>query len=82
MDDNYIEYYNKISSLLPDEVAWRDRQPYLQSHGYMLRPRYQPGWIPSWQQRKPDVYHDEEDLVSSIVSFFFPLVTCGASQDL
>ncbi|EPQ58922.1 hypothetical protein GLOTRDRAFT_109463 [Gloeophyllum trabeum ATCC 11539] len=27
---------------------WRDRQPYLASRGYMLRPRYRAGWKPSW----------------------------------
>ncbi|KAH9973838.1 kinase-like domain-containing protein [Lactifluus volemus] len=26
------------------EVKWRDRQPFLESKGYMLRPRFRPGW--------------------------------------
>ncbi|KZT10924.1 uncharacterized protein LAESUDRAFT_644190 [Laetiporus sulphureus 93-53] len=30
------------------ELYWRDRQPWLQEHGYMLRPRYRPDWKPSW----------------------------------
>ena len=30
------------------EVKWRDRQPFLESMGYMLRPRLRPGWTPSW----------------------------------
>ncbi|KAN0108957.1 Protein kinase-like domain containing protein [Russula decolorans] len=30
------------------EVKWRDRQPFLESKGYMLRPRLRPGWTPSW----------------------------------
>jgi hypothetical protein len=30
------------------EVKWRDRQPRLESKGYMLRPRLRPGWTPSW----------------------------------
>jgi hypothetical protein len=30
------------------EVKWRDRQPFLESKGYMLRPRFRPGWSPSW----------------------------------
>ena len=30
------------------EVAWRDRQPFLESKGYMLRPRLRPGWTASW----------------------------------
>lgn len=31
------------------EEWWRDRYEFLQSKGYILRPRYKPGWIPSWQ---------------------------------
>ncbi|KZT71753.1 hypothetical protein DAEQUDRAFT_687103 [Daedalea quercina L-15889] len=30
------------------EHFWRDRQPWLQERGYMLRPRYKPDWKPSW----------------------------------
>jgi len=28
------------------ELYWRDRQPWLEEHGYMLRSRYRPGWKP------------------------------------
>ncbi|KAH9918119.1 uncharacterized protein B0H18DRAFT_680318 [Fomitopsis serialis] len=34
------------------ECRWRDRQQFLESRGYMLRPRYQPDWIPSWRVNK------------------------------
>lgn len=34
--------------LSPNEAHWRDRQQYLQSKGYMLRPRYHPDWVPTW----------------------------------
>lgn len=42
------------------EKAWRDRQPFLQSRGYMLRPRYRPGWVPSWKgtNRHPIDFED------------------------
>ena len=30
------------------EVKWRDRKLFLESKGYMLRPRLRPGWTPSW----------------------------------
>jgi len=33
-------------SLMKSELYWRDLQPWLQEHGYMLRPRYRPGWMP------------------------------------
>lgn len=35
--------------LLPYEFFWRDHQQWLEEKGYMLRPRYRPGWVPSWQ---------------------------------
>ncbi|KAK0452113.1 kinase-like domain-containing protein [Desarmillaria tabescens] len=31
------------------EMFWVNNQPFLASQGYMLRPRYHPGWIPSWK---------------------------------
>lgn len=37
------------ANLTPIEVKWRDRQPFLEAKGYMLRPRYRPGWVPSWK---------------------------------
>ncbi|GBE78924.1 predicted protein [Sparassis crispa] len=37
-----------LYALLPNEIFWRDRQVYLEEHGYQLRPRYRPGWSPSW----------------------------------
>ena len=30
------------------EKGWRDRLPWFERCGYTLRPRYQPGWTPSW----------------------------------
>ena len=30
------------------EVWWVERQEALERAGYMLRPRYRPGWVPSW----------------------------------
>ncbi|KAH9834123.1 kinase-like domain-containing protein [Rhodofomes roseus] len=39
----------RCAILYPHERAWRNRQPFLESHGYMLRPRLRPGWTPSWR---------------------------------
>jgi len=36
--------------LQPWEVTWRDRFEGLKSNGYLLRPRFRPGWQPSWLQ--------------------------------
>ncbi len=37
-----------IDELTVEETFWRDTQPFLVTHGYELRPRFRPGWIPSW----------------------------------
>ncbi|KAJ7100959.1 hypothetical protein B0H15DRAFT_899862 [Mycena belliarum] len=29
---------------------WRKLQPFLEECGYMLRPRFRPGWTPSWEK--------------------------------
>ena len=38
----------RSAQLSSHEIVWRDRQPFLESKGYMLRPRLRPGWTPSW----------------------------------
>ncbi|KAJ6610679.1 hypothetical protein B0H10DRAFT_2165995 [Mycena sp. CBHHK59/15] len=35
--------------LTTGDIIWRDMQPWLQDCGYMLRPRFRPGWVPSWK---------------------------------
>ena len=32
-------------ALFPDETVWRDKQKMLQERGYLLRPRFRPGWV-------------------------------------
>ncbi|KAL5492948.1 hypothetical protein ACEPAI_4396 [Sanghuangporus weigelae] len=34
--------------LSPGERVWRNRQRMLERHGYLLRPRFRPDWVPSW----------------------------------
>ncbi|KAF9480297.1 hypothetical protein BDN70DRAFT_905842 [Pholiota conissans] len=38
----------------PAELYWRSKQPWLKTHGYELRPRYQPDWVPSWITNPPE----------------------------
>lgn len=50
-----------------EEKAWVRRQPFLESSGYMLRPRYRPGWVPSWtlpgnEEFDPEDFEDYESL--------------------
>lgn len=54
------------------EIFWRDRFLFFEAHGYRLRPRFRPGWIPSWYAK--DVYHLRcEDSVFGTVSQHFTL---------
>lgn len=36
--------------LRPAERQWVHVQPWLESKGYMLRPRFRPNWKPSWSE--------------------------------
>lgn len=38
-----------VGTLNSLETYWVGKQEFLASHGYTLRPRYRPGWIPSWR---------------------------------
>lgn len=49
------------------ESFWRYHQVWLAEKGYMLRPRYRPGWVASWKSSsKPPV--DCEDSLTLVVS--------------
>ncbi|OBZ71812.1 hypothetical protein A0H81_08237 [Grifola frondosa] len=45
------------------ELRWRDRQQFLESQGYMLRPRYHPDWSPSWRRTGVKIREAEDSIV-------------------
>lgn len=49
-----------------DEEIWRNRYSFFLDRGYQLRPRYEPGWIPSWIGTDLDPCYCE-DAVEQIV---------------
>lgn len=57
--------------LFQNEVTWRDRQPWLESCGYMLRPRYQLDWVPSWitSGKSWNRCEDGQEMIVSLTSF-------------
>lgn len=59
------------------EIAWRDKQKFLEEHGYMLRARFHPEWVPSWisNGQNPMLQEDFESLPVSILFF------CLANED-
>ena len=34
-----------------NEAWWMEHQKWLEEKGYMLRPRYRPEWVPSWEKK-------------------------------
>ncbi|KAI0829362.1 kinase-like domain-containing protein [Trametes gibbosa] len=48
-------------TLTSEEVVWSRVQLYLEEHGYLLRPRYRQGWIPSWRGQEPGAWARAED---------------------
>ncbi|OSD01770.1 hypothetical protein PYCCODRAFT_1436060 [Trametes coccinea BRFM310] len=48
---SHSELFARLTSA---EQWWKDHQPFFAEHGYMLRPRYRPDWVPSWQ-RDPSI---------------------------
>ncbi|TRM70247.1 kinase-like domain-containing protein [Schizophyllum amplum] len=50
---DYFQERPKNRGVLTDaERFWVELQPWLRQRGYALRPRYQPGWRPSWRGTK------------------------------
>ncbi|KAJ7153520.1 hypothetical protein C8R43DRAFT_1235480 [Mycena crocata] len=44
------------------EYFWRDYEPWFKECGYLLRPRYQPGWQPSWVKSGKPYWLAEDSL--------------------
>ena len=42
------------SRLNPSEQFWAGLQPWFETRGYKLRPRYRPGWVASWLKNPVD----------------------------
>ncbi|KAK0201961.1 hypothetical protein DFS33DRAFT_1442824 [Desarmillaria ectypa] len=48
------------TELLPTEIFWRDHAAWLKECGYELRPRFRPGWVPSWTGTNKHPYEFED----------------------
>ncbi|TFY81389.1 hypothetical protein EWM64_g2624 [Hericium alpestre] len=70
--ESHIEDINAPFGLRELEMGWQFFQPYLKSKGYILRPRYWPGWIGSWVGTDRDPLSCED----SIVVVRIPLPPC------
>lgn len=57
------DIYVTRQQLEEEEIWWRDRQQFLQSKGYMLRPRFRPDWVPSWLTSGKHPYRSEDGIL-------------------
>ena len=61
-----------IGEISGPETWWVERQEALERAGYMLRPRYRPGWKPSWLTTGKHYFESEDGqvlLVRAMPSF-------------
>ncbi|KZT61007.1 hypothetical protein CALCODRAFT_464645 [Calocera cornea HHB12733] len=60
---------NAPYGLSPAEINWSRIQQDLESRGYMLRPRYRPGWVGSWvgTNKRPEKCEDSIQLLEPII---------------
>lgn len=50
----------------PREIFWRDRFSFFEARGYRLRPRFRPGWIPSWYVKDLDHLSCEDSVFGTV----------------
>jgi hypothetical protein len=48
------------------EAWWVERQEALERAGYMLRPRYHPGWKPSWAGTNKEYFRCEDGQLQAV----------------
>ncbi|KAG8914067.1 hypothetical protein FRC01_004240, partial [Tulasnella sp. 417] len=51
----------RSDKLSDEEQVWAARYEQLKAYGYLLRPRYRPGWVPAWEDNGWNVR--EEDAI-------------------
>ncbi|EIW62126.1 uncharacterized protein TRAVEDRAFT_44958 [Trametes versicolor FP-101664 SS1] len=57
-DDSVFEELRDV------EIYWAEKYELFEAHGYALRPRYRPGWKPSWIGKPPIAIMYAEDALS------------------
>ncbi|KAJ6514169.1 hypothetical protein C8R47DRAFT_1032923 [Mycena vitilis] len=51
--------YGITDDLTPEEIFWRDNYRLILEHGYRLRPRYHPEWVPSWKSELKGIWAED-----------------------
>jgi hypothetical protein len=66
----YVQEGRHLYYLRPAERFWIALQPWLASCGYILRPRYRPGWVPSWIGTNQDRFKCEDGVAHQVHELF------------
>jgi hypothetical protein len=60
------ERERRPGALSPPEVWWCKQYQWLKAQGYLLRPRYAPEWVPSWDGSQRDPFTCEDGQVLEV----------------
>ncbi|KAJ7167562.1 kinase-like domain-containing protein [Mycena filopes] len=71
---------NTLGFLMSHELFWRDLRQWLESRGYMLRPRFRPTWVPSWLSTGKSAMLCE-DSVHFLVGYYSSLIDATRLKD-
>ncbi|KAI0060102.1 hypothetical protein BV25DRAFT_1839864 [Artomyces pyxidatus] len=71
--DGHIEDVNEPYGLRELERGWQFLQPFIHENGYVLRPRYWPGWKGSWVGNDLNPLACEDSIVVVILKIHTPL---------
>ena len=62
-------------ALAEREIWWCQQYQWLKGQGYLLRPRYAPDWVPSWEGSKRDPLACEDGQAIRVRHNFSPILT-------
>ena len=68
-----VDTGGEIGDIDSIEAWWVERQEALERPGYMLRPRYRPGWKPSWSGTDKEYSCCEDGQLQGVRVNCFPL---------
>jgi len=66
----------QLGGINESEKWWVERQQALERAGYMLRPRFRPGWQPSWAGTKKFFRNFEDGLSIRVSDNSLPFLDC------
>jgi hypothetical protein len=66
----YDDSHRRPGELRRSELFWRDHSVWLREQGYILRPRFQVDWVPSWRGKDKLWWECEDGLILRVSALF------------